>query len=317
VSATFTDHAFFFSTAFGNDAYFSKATFSKAGFTSATFARDAVFMWATFSDASFNKATFSGKSNFYFATFSYWADFSLATFSGDAIFASKFGGENPTRPKCANFTSATFLKSADFDTATFSKPVDFVSATFAGPTDFTLTQFCGGANFASARFSGTIKFLDAQFASMTTFAKADFAAHVPDFRGAKMHEATEWHDCGWPEPPHDIEAAQAQVDAYERLKQEMERLKKHEDEQRFFCKELRARRRLAGWIGWMLNFLYGASSNYGQSVMFPLLWLLGLWVLGGSVFYAMHTTTPSTTIPHAAALSFGNLIPFVPITTKS
>ena len=42
--------------------------------------------------------------------------------------------------------------------------------------------------------------------------------------------------------------------------------------------------------------------------------------MGGSVFYAMHTTTPSTTalgleaIPHAAALSFANLIPFVPIT---
>jgi hypothetical protein len=57
-----------------------------------------------------------------------------------------------------------------------------------------------------------------------------------------MHEATEWHGVSWPKPARDKDAAQAQVYAYERLKQEMERLKKHEDEQQFFRRELRARR---------------------------------------------------------------------------
>ena len=136
-----------------------------------------------------------------------------------------------------------------------------------------------------------------------------------------MHEATEWHGSIWPEPPHDMENAQAQVYTYERLKQEMERLKKHEDEQRFFRKELRAHRALLrpGSGDWSLNFLYQVSSNYGQSVMLPLMWLFVLFAMG-SVFYAMHTKTLSSTafsleaIPHAAALSFANLIPFVPIT---
>jgi hypothetical protein len=75
-----------------------------------------------------------------------------------------------------------------------------------------------------------------------------------------------------------------------------------------------------GSVDWILNLFYWASSNYGQSVVWPLIWLVVLLAMGGSVFYAMHTTTPSTTalsleaIPHAAALSFANLIPFVPIT---
>jgi hypothetical protein len=67
-----------------------------------------------------------------------------------------------------------------------------------------------------------------------------FGDAVPDFRGAKMHEATEWHGVNWPLAPQDEGTAQAQVYAYERLKQEMERLKEHEDEQFFFRKELRA-----------------------------------------------------------------------------
>lgn len=58
-----------------------------------------------------------------------------------------------------------------------------------------------------------------------------------------MHEATEWHGATFPKPPGK-KGAQQQVYAYERLKQEMERLKKHEDELTFFRKELRARRGL-------------------------------------------------------------------------
>ena len=53
----------------------------------------------------------------------------------------------------------------------------------------------------------------------------------------------------------------------------MERLKKHEDEQFFFRKELRARRGLVpfGSGAWLLNFAYEALSDYGQSIVKPLL----------------------------------------------
>src|SRR5258705_1686590 len=108
----------------------------------------------------------------------------------------------------------------------------------------------------------------------------------------------------------------SQVYAYERLKQEMERLKKHEDEQRFFRRELRARRGLETTLsgGWLLNFLYEALSDYGQSVGRPLLGIVvcfavGFFIFQGTpVFNGTHLTRTG-----AAALSFANIFSFLPI----
>ena len=130
-----------------------------------------------------------------------------------------------------------------------------------------------------------------------------------------MHEATEWHDCNWLEAPHDIEAAQAQVYAYERLKLEMERLKKHEDEQTFFRKELRARRGLARILSaeWTLNFLYQRMSNYGHSIIWPLLWLFGVFAAGTAILArAPLYCGASMPIKLAAKLSFFNIFAFLP-----
>ncbi len=52
-----------------------------------------------------------------------------------------------------------------------------------------------------------------------------------------------WRNVYWPLPPKDHkEGAGGFVDAYERLKLEMDRLKKHEDELHFFALELQSRR---------------------------------------------------------------------------
>ena len=73
-----------------------------------------------------------------------------------------------------------------------------------------------------------------------------------------------------------------QVHAYERLKQEMEKLKKHEDEQFFFRKELRARREFHTWGStyWWLNYLYEKLSNYGYGVVRPLVAFAALFLVG-------------------------------------
>jgi hypothetical protein len=236
------------------------------------------------------------------------ANFSAATFSSDASFRSAtFSG-------IANFGPATFSGEADFSAATFSGYAIFVSATFSGLAKFGAATF-GDAHFRSATFSGHVDFVDAKFAAFTTFADAGFETFVPDFRGATMHEATEWHGVSWPKPPRDKDAAQAQIYAYERLKQEMERLKKHEDEQQFFRRELRARRGLVPWSGeWLLNVIYEASSDYGLSINRPLLRLFWLFALGSSIL----TETPAfnnapMTIANAAKHSFANIFPFLPL----
>ena len=79
-----------------------------------------------------------------------------------------------------------------------------------------------------------------------------------------------------------------QVSAYERLKQEMEKLKKHEDELFFFSKELSARRELQKrWsFEWWMNFLYEWTSNYGNSVTRPIFWFIVLFEIGVLVWVA-------------------------------
>ncbi len=131
-----------------------------------------------------------------------------------------------------------------------------------------------------------------------------------------MHEATEWHGIIWPPAAKDEDRAQDQVYTYERLKQEMERLKKHEDEQSFFRKELRARRVLArrGSGEWLLNFAYEVSSNYGSSILRPVVWLLALFLCGFIVFALdqFFSGAPKK-IQEAAGLSFANIFSFLPV----
>jgi uncharacterized protein YjbI with pentapeptide repeats len=297
---------------------FKSATFSYgADFRSATFSGGADFSSATFSDhAFFNSATFSGLVFFNSATFTGGADFSSATFSDHAFFNSATFSTSAMFSGGADFRSATFSFGADFISATFSFNADFRSAMFSGHANFRSATF-SSADFSSATFSrGRADFINAEFTANTVFADVRFGTDVPDFRGATMHEATEWHGVKWPPAPQDKHTAQVQVYAYERLKQEMERLKKHEDEQFFFRRELRARRGLIppGSGAWLLNYVYEASSDYGQSIDRPLLWLFGLFATGSSIFAGAPVFNGTRmTIRRAAGLSFANIFSFLPI----
>jgi hypothetical protein len=170
--------------------------------------------------------------DFDFTHFDRIVDFRSFLFSDSTSKSAKFSD-------LADFESATFSGYADFGSATFSY-ASFRSVTFSALARFKSATFSGYVCFGSATFSGDIFFLYSKFIGITTFTSTVFGS-VPDFRGATMNEATEWHGAIWPKPRGRV-AAQKQVYAYQRLKLEMERLKLHEEEQRFFCKELRARR---------------------------------------------------------------------------
>ncbi len=274
------------------------------------FPNDANFKSVMFSGtADFESATFSGYPTFVSATFSGYAIFRSATFSRTAIFVSAtFSGY-------ANFQSATFW-TANFESATFTGGANFNSTTFSELAYFNSTTFSGGADFKSATFSSHIDFINSEFTAKTIFAHAHFISEVPDFRGAKLHEATEWHGVRWPSAPTDKTKAQVQVYAYERLKQEMERLKKHEDELLFFRKELRARRVLVPFwtAAWWFNTLYAVLSGYGQSTWKPLVGLCVLFLLVGAVFvWVPEITGTSMTIPQAASVSFASIFAIFPM----
>jgi hypothetical protein len=53
-----------------------------------------------------------------------------------------------------------------------------------------------------------------------------------------------------------------------------------------------------------------------MSISRPLCWLFALFLIGALVFYTMHSGLPEFSykaLPHAAALSFANIVPFVPV----
>jgi hypothetical protein len=74
----------------------------------------------------------------------------------------------------------------------------------------------------------------------------------------------------WPLPKRKDKAKEF-IHAYEHLKLEMDRLKKHEDELNFFALELQSRRVLLGpWGLGLPIWLYGIFSDYGRSYFRPL-----------------------------------------------
>ena len=92
--------------------------------------------------ADFTRATFQGDAWFYRATFQGFAGFTEATFQGDAGFGrATFRGN-------AGFTGATFQGDARFGGATFRGDATFGEATFQGDARFHRATFQGYAEFA-------------------------------------------------------------------------------------------------------------------------------------------------------------------------
>lgn len=268
--ATFSEYADFEGATFSGVAAFQGAAFSEnANFAGATFSQMAAFLGATFSwSATFEGATFSDLAHFKNLTFSS-ANFKRATFSGEADFVGA------TFSEYADFQGATFSKRrADFKDATFSEYADFKGAIFSlAEANFTRTTFYR-ASFEGAIFSDLADFTGATFKGPASFEKATFSSAPPLFFGATLYEGTVWRDITWPKPPEEAGNAGPFVDAYERLKQEMDRLKKHEDELDFFALELQSRRARDGVFSGLPIALFGLLSNYGRSYVRPLAGLL-------------------------------------------
>jgi uncharacterized protein YjbI with pentapeptide repeats len=262
----------FYRTKFADGAQFSSAIIlSRVTFLGATFSG----MYAEFSDTIFIEA----------------ADFQRTTFSGDDL-------------KWVSFKSAKFLGKADFRHAAFS-PSDNIN--------FSTTIFEGLPTFDEAKFGTQTSFQEATFLRFPpNFFGATLHEHTV-WRGVKhwpipspcpRQAGLTRHPMGGAQHARtDVRAALTQrakkldqgdhrpveetpddpglfVDCYERLKLEMDRLKKHDDELFFFTQEMRCRRILQGsWSGLPLA-IYGALCEYGRSFARPLYWILVTIVLG-------------------------------------
>ena len=146
----------------------------------------------------------------------------------------------------------------------------------------------------------------------TIFDAAKFC-RAPQFAGAKLHEGTRWHGVRWPKPPKDAMAAQKYIDAYERLKLEMDRMKKHGDELDFFARELE----VSAGAAWFLErpshcalrrsvrsraILHASTGDFAGTIV---LGAIPLWAyFGGS--WALATFADLSHAPGALGVSFAN-----------
>jgi hypothetical protein len=318
--ATFSAKADFSRAAISAKADFEGVTFSgEADFGSATFSGEADFGSATFSDqAHFERATFSAKADFGSATFSGEADFGSATFNVEADFGSATFGAKGT------FSSATFSANTNFADATFSGEADFHSATFSAKAYFAGATFCGNAQFSFCtlngktdlsfvtfrdyvRFTGkktTVMFsatssLDLQFARIEKpehlsfhslslwphwFVNVD--ARQFEFINVKWHGSTaqEIKDLrsGYPySAVHQLLAI-----AFRQLAVNAEDNHRYEEASRFryMAMDVGRRERWRGFAFWRLDWWYWLASGYGERVLQAFLVLLGILLLGASVY---------------------------------
>ncbi|MCC3244301.1 pentapeptide repeat-containing protein [Methylocystis sp. WRRC1] len=317
--------AHFIESKFSGPVYFDTALFfSYVRFDMVHFGDFVSFHMTDFrSGASFEKAHFARVAFFENSKFDAAAFFEGAQFCGNASFVKT------TFLQKTSFDHAEFLKSAQFTEAIFSTDTVFENTSFGSDADFQSAGFLSATYFGDSIFAGRAKFNGTDFKLYMSFIRSKFQKSVPDFRDAKLPEATELHGAKWPSPPKNHEDAQQQIYAYERLKAEMERLKKHEDEQFFFARELRARRallwlrigdkkrrfgeRVNDGVAWFMNSAYDSLGSYGLSVVRPIFWLVSLFSVGFVILASTNSLDDGPMEPSdAAALSVTNLISLLP-----
>jgi hypothetical protein len=317
LGATFKQNAYFSRAAFAQNADFSDATFAEdADFELATFAQKAEFYAATFTcnasfkiavfmqKASFGGAAFTQNADFRWTTFAQVANFSETTFAQDADFNGATLAEN------AMFSGATFTLDAGFRQTKFHATVDMRACRFLGQAEFRQTKFepkvenAPSAVYSLAEFAkpeevifdgvdlGRAIFLNCDvsefwFTSAVQWGRRDGG------RGLKVFEeeillnpdlAQIRKDYG----PVDHGAVEQ---IYHQLKKNYDARLDYRNANEFHFGEMEMRRLeprpypglLEPW-GWLRPWLgpealYRWASDYGNSFVKPILWLLGFLVL--------------------------------------
>lgn len=213
-------------------------------------------------DANFSQCAFYKPALFNRAVFKGLVQIDRGIFHADAIF------ENAVFEQGAYMAHHHFLSYANFRCATFIGTCDLTNAHFGGETVFT------GASFDDALFRG----VEVEH-RLVTFEDAKFMK-VPDFRNSSFKTPPILSGIIVSDPKNKATPEGQDADKYRYLKLMASDAKDHQNELKFFAKELRAKRghETKDRRAILLNRLYEWSSDFGQSVALPLYWLLGLVV---------------------------------------
>lgn len=349
VKTRFMGGAKFNQTRFRREARFGEAEFQKdASFEATEFSGKTLFRLAKIGgDATFQNARFDGEARFVemrlagtaifrAAEFACGADFQSVSFAKPVDFlGSSFDGDT-------SFEKAVFSQSADFPSAKFKQNVSFADASFLTSANFLQAVFRGRGSFQNVSFNGPAVFSAVQSRIAFVLAGARFA-QVPSFHDASFREPPRLDNMTIADPLSlfPVASGEAKSDPrprlfrgikacgdpdytarYRRLRKLASDAQDHQREKAFFAQELRCRRfwqdRPLGrglarfWLGW----LYGGVSDFGRSLMRPLvLWAISIFAFaliylgqrGAGDFSAAARPAPNFP-PWPPDLAFGPMI---------
>jgi uncharacterized protein YjbI with pentapeptide repeats len=275
---------------------------------------------------------FKGKSDFDHCKFNDVADFEGAVFKGDIVFRSA------TFVNLTKFILADFHGDATFASSIFEKETIFRMTVFCNRADFTGVQFKGITDFSESKFhtKGTellsgIRFTDAIFSKSTSFRQCLFAHSYPEFTNSDIYPVTDFsaEKKFWPSG-----ITSPKKDAREScgiIRNLLAKKGLAEDQHFFFRREMMFTSHHETFLRRIPYQVYRCLSDYGDSIARPLLWILGVWILGFALLWGYfagcqylcleyisvqspYFMRPPTPKPEwngltAAGLSFSNLFP--------
>ncbi len=302
-NAVFHGKAIFDHAVFENESKFGGVVFNSiVDFTNTSFKRNSSFVSSYFNgETNFRSSCFQAIAIFDDSSFRNVALFDTASFSDDAWF------QETSFNNRSSFISSRFREDAWFDKTTFKGDVCFFKASFDGHagfaevsfekyTTFSSTAFNGKAQFSSSNFEATSSFNSAQVQESFDLSGARFS-EVPDFRQTHCREAPLLDDVHigstiikqrrLPDAP-DFEVTAN----YRSLKRLAIQGHDHKHEVEFFAEELKSRRLMVYTPrdpNWWLSFLFDELSDYGRSIVRPLMYWLGVVMLSAVHYIAMAT----------------------------
>ena len=229
------------------------------------------------------------KSNFNEARFDAYVSFQMSNFVGKS-----------------SFSNVSFKGLTRFSGTIFSGLARFTSCEFFGFLWFNNVKFLNGARFGLGTFNKFVSFSDSEFGKEANFAGIDCKSGfvlsktsfrtVPDFSQAHFAEAPRLDNLnmiGLSESKISCFAGDIEIAArWRALKRLAIQGHDHEREQIFFKGELQARRWVTDKI-WHAAFWFGAFyqllSDFGRSMMRPVIWLTVAWAVGAMLY--LHQAT--------------------------
>jgi hypothetical protein len=228
------------------------------------------------------------------------SDFSKSRFSGPMISMRNNRFHNRAEFRSAEFRGPTSFLKTEFD------GVDFREVAFQDHVDFFFLISSDHADFSCATFKHAAIFDNAEFKRPLSFRKAQFA-RPPLFLNSKLPDGLDFGEIAWPRLRAATKDPQEFIQAYQRLKFEMDRQKLHEQEMMFFGCEMQSRGAALGrnTLDGLAIATYGALSDYGRSYVRPLGWLALLIIVGGAIGFAVTGRSLLVSLGQSFVDSFG------------